>query len=367
MLTSRSSLPAPLAAAALVLLVDTGPHPWSEPLALLACALLPFRRAAPYACLPALVGGLGWPPAVVALYRVGRHDRAPVAALWVVASAAVAATTFVVTQSLPFTQAVLTYAFTLFMAVMPAALGVLLRTRQELTRTLSEARRARTAELVALEEGARAAERARIAREIHDVVGHHATLIAVEAAALSATTPDPEARAAATRLRALAKESLEEMRSTLGLLKSQPPPNTHHDLPALVERARSTGLPITLTDRTTTPLPPSTSRAVYRLVQESLTNATKHAPNAQVHILLATRADTLVVQVRNAPPPHPPPHPRATGGQGLHGLSERVALLGGTLSAAPTPQGGFEVRATLPTTATRVGGERRATVGPETV
>lgn len=364
-LTARSLAP-PAAAAALVLLVDAGPYSWSEPLALLACAALPFHKAAPYACLPALAGGLGWPPAVVALYRVGRHDRPGPAATWVVVSSAAAATTSVVTQSLPVTQAVLTYAFTLFMAVMPTALGALLRMRQELTATLSEARRARTAELAAREEGARAAERARIAREIHDVVGHHATLMAVEAAALSATTPDPETRAAATRLRALAKASLTEMRATLGLLNAAPTPNTHHDLPTLVARATATGARITLTDRTTTPLPPSTSRAVFRLVQESLTNATKHAPGAPIRVLLAERSGTLVVQVLNAPPPHPAPSPPPPGGQGLHGLSERVALLGGTLTATPTPQGGFEVRANLPTTAPKAGGARRAPIGRET-
>ncbi|WP_232519749.1 hypothetical protein [Actinosynnema pretiosum] len=158
-MTARS-LVSPAAAAALVLLVDAGPHPWSEPLALLACAALPFRKAAPCVCLPALIGGLGWPPAVVALYRVGRHERPALAAAWVVVSSAAAATPSVVTQSPPLTQAVLTYAFTLFMAVMPTALGALLRMRQELTATLSEARRARTAELAAREEGARAAERA---------------------------------------------------------------------------------------------------------------------------------------------------------------------------------------------------------------
>ncbi|WP_232520135.1 sensor histidine kinase [Actinosynnema pretiosum] len=194
-------------------------------------------------------------------------------------------------------------------------------------------------------------------------MGHHATLIAVEAAALSATTPDPETRAAATRLRALAKESLAEMRATLGLLNSAPTPNTHHDLPTLVARATATGARITLTDRTSTPLPPSTSRAVFRLVQESLTNATKHAPNAPIHILLAERADTLVVQVLNAPPPHPVHPPPPPGGQGLHGLSERVALLGGTLTATPTPEGGFEVRATLPTSALGVSGVWRAPSG----
>ncbi|MGM1058519.1 sensor histidine kinase [Saccharothrix sp. Mg75] len=336
--------------AAMVLMAEGVPFSWSIPTALAACLLLPLRRRSPTAavvlCLPALVGGLGWPPAVVALYRAGRTSKPPLVIACVTLTTAVPATFVVVREGLPPGAALLTYAFTLFMSGAPAALGALITTRRELTASLAEAHRARTAELEAREDGARSAERARIAREIHDAVGHHATLIAVEAAALAATTTDPPTRDTARRLRALAKESLAEMRAALGLLNTEPAPG-FEGLPSLVDRARAAGLVVTYANHSPPP-PPGIGRAAYRVVQEALTNVTKHAPGAAVEINVTATDSHLHLKVRNGPPPAPVPA-QDRGGEGLHGLSERVSLLGGTLTTTARADGSFTLEAALPT------------------
>ncbi|MFE9748366.1 sensor histidine kinase [Saccharothrix saharensis] len=336
--------------AAMVLLADHVPYPWSIPTALAACLLLPLRRWRPslaaLACLPGLVGGLGWPPTVVALYRVGRKCTAPVMITWVALATVLPSTLVVATQALAPGAALLTFSFSLFMAGAPTALGALITTRRELTASLAEASRARTAEVEAREDGARAAERARIAREIHDAVGHHATLIAVESAALAATTDDAKTRDTALRLRALAKDALAEMRAALGLLNTEPTPG-FEGIPALVDRARSAGLTVHYEDTSGQPPPPAAGRAAYRVVQEALTNVTKHAPDAAVRVRLSKKDGHLRVTVANDRPAGPPPIPDQ-GGQGLHGLKERVTQAGGTLTVTTDPTGPFTVDATLP-------------------
>ncbi len=342
--------------AAMVLLADGVPYPWSIPTALTACALLPLRRWKPWlaalACLPALAGGLGWPATVVALFRIGRTSPVRVMSCWVFLTTALPATLVVVTQDLTVGAVLLTYAFSLFMSGAPTALGALITTRQKLTASLTEASRAREAELEAREAGARASERARIAREIHDAVGHHATLIAVEAAALAATTDSPQTRATAQRLRALAKEALSEMRAALGLLNPEPT-QTHHDIPHLVARAEAAGVPVHLDTADTGPLPPSTSRAAFRVVQEALTNVTKHAPGAPVHVRLSQQNGHLHISVHNAHSPTPP-QLADSGGTGLHGLSERVSLVGGTLRTTRHEDGSWELEADLPSGPSKV-------------
>ncbi|WP_236594787.1 sensor histidine kinase [Saccharothrix sp. 6-C] len=345
-----------LVPAAMVLLADHVPYAWSIPTALAACALLPVRRRWPWvaalACLPGLVGGLGLPPTVVALYRIGRKSTVPVMITWVALATALPSTLVVVSQGLPPGAALLTFAFSLFMAGAPTALGALITTRRELTASLAEASRARTAEVEAREAGARASERARIAREIHDAVGHHATLIAVEAAALAATTEDAKTRDTALRLRASAKEALAEMRAALGLLNTEPSPG-YDGIEPLIDRARSAGLTVRFEDRSGHPPAPATGRAAYRVVQEALTNVTKHAPTAPVHVRLSQEDGRLRVTVTNTRPTTPPP-PSDQGGHGLHGLKERVTQAGGTLTTTAHADGGFTVDAALPTGPSKV-------------
>jgi signal transduction histidine kinase len=345
--------------AGMVLMAGTYPLPWSVPTALAACLALLLRHRWPWLaavlCVPALCGGLGWPPAVVAFYRTGRWTRSPRIVLACVLLATLVPTTFVVAnEHLPVNQIILTLAYTFFMSAAPAAIGALITARHDLTTSLTETGRAREAELEARESTARASERARIAREIHDAVGHHATLIAVESAALAATTTEERTRDTALRVRALAKETLAEMRAALGLLNApREPAEGYDDLPHLVDRARAAGLPVGYDNRTSATLTPAVGRAVYRIVQEALTNITKHAPGAPVQIRLTKRAASVHVSIVNAAPAQ-----RATqagqGGDGLHGLSERVTLLGGTFTATPRLDGGFAVEATLPTGRTKV-------------
>ncbi|MEO6089241.1 MAG: histidine kinase [Umezawaea sp.] len=260
----------------------------------------------------------------------------------------------VLNEHLAINQALLTVVFAFFMSAAPTAIGALITARQDLTTSLAETSRAKEAELEARANTARASERARIAREIHDAVGHHATLIAVESAALAATTAEQHTKDTALRVRALAKETLAEMRAALGLLNTPgEPTDDNQDLPELVAKARAAGLPIHFDNQLNTPTTSTTARAIYRVIQEALTNVTKHAPNTPVEITLTHTTRTVHVKVLNTPPATPRPHTHHNG-TGLHGLSERVTLLGGTFKAAPTPDGGFQVEATLPTGRTKV-------------
>jgi signal transduction histidine kinase len=338
---------------ATVLLVPDAAFSWSVPAALVAAAGLPLRLRWPWVaallCLPAVAGGLGWWAALFALFRVGRTSQIVVMVPWVVATVVSAVVPVLLTQALPVGSVLLTVMFACGVAAAPVGLGALVTTRQRLMESLDAARRARSAELDAREDSARAAERARIAREIHDAVGHHATLIAVEAAALAATSDDEQTRETATRLRGLAKESLAEMRHALGLLNSpREPAQGYGDLPELVERARGAGLSVRLDDRGGAELPPAVGRAVFRVVQEALTNVTKHAPGAAVVVRLDRRGSGLRVSVVNGPA-SAGALGADVGGMGLHGLRERVRMLGGTLRTSRHADGGFAVEADLPT------------------
>ncbi|GLZ32279.1 two-component sensor histidine kinase [Lentzea sp. NBRC 105346] len=347
--------------ASVALIAPDRPFEWSSWTSYLGCFALPLRLRWPglaaLLCIPGVAGGLGWAPAFVAQYRVGRTERSvPIMVLWVTALTAASIVPVMLTEVIPLGSLLLATAFAFGLAAAPTALGVLVATRRELTRSLQEARRARAAELEAQETSARASERARIAREIHDAVGHHATLIAVESAALAATTSDPVVRETALRLRGLAKESLAEMRTALGLLSSGV---TYRSLDELIDRARSVGVAVTLSESGSADLSPAVERAVFRVVQEALTNVTKHAPGASVSVDIF-RGPSVTVTVANGPSSEVPLG--GDGGQGLHGLSERVRTVGGTFRTSRRPDGGFVVTAVLPTGTSKVG-ENDSTFG----
>jgi signal transduction histidine kinase len=339
---------------AATLLSKPTPFSWALPAALVGAFALPLRLRWPWLamlfCLPALAGLLGWPVGIIALYRIGRVYRS----LWVVGAWAVAGllamqVPFQLAVDQPWPDRVMSLAFSLVGLFGPAAFGVLVRMRRELTASLVEVRRARSAELEARLDGARAAERARIAREIHDSIGHHSTLIAVQSAALAATAPDDATREAALRLRVLAKESLAEMRSALGLLNDSRPPRGLADLPSLLTRVCRAGLRIDfegdVVDGDTTP---AVGRAIYRIVQEALTNVSKHAPASAVRLKLVRDGSHVLVSVVNGHPSRPAPRAADSGGTGLEGLAERVRAVGGTLRTSPLPDGGFSLLAELP-------------------
>jgi signal transduction histidine kinase len=202
-------------------------------------------------------------------------------------------------------------------------------------------------------------ERARIARELHDVVAHHLSLIAVQAETAPYRLGElPErARAEFGSLSGVAREALTEMRRLLGLLRQDQPAGLAPqpqlaDLPALVEVARRAGVDVQLSvpaEMGTVPL--GVGVCAYRIVQESLSNASQHAPGAPVTVSLEHDARAVLLQVANGPARAAarsgPEHQRGRG-HGLTGMRERVALLGGSLSAGPTPAGGFVVTAVLP-------------------
>ena len=200
-------------------------------------------------------------------------------------------------------------------------------------------------------------ERARIARELHDVVAHHMSLIAVraETAPYRLTGLPESARDEFSSLSEVAREALTEMRRLLGVLRhDQPaalaPQPQLTDLPALVDAARRSGVPVELS------LPPALGQVpagvgvcAYRIVQESLSNAGQHAPGAPITVSVDAGPGAVLLRVANGPGGHPAPNgTEHRRGHGLTGMHERVALLGGSLTAGPAPDGGFVVSAVLP-------------------
>jgi len=345
---------------AAAVLMGKAPFAWSVPAALVACGLLPLRHVWPPLGLIGtfwgLAGGLGWPPAIVALYALGRRYREALALVpWLAASLVVAVTPVFVTQDLPWNHVLLTVVFVGLYVAAPAALGLLVSTRARLTESLHQLEQAREEALARSRDAARAQERARIGREIHDAVGHHATLIAVGAAAIATSTGEEETRRSAEQLRALAKRALAEMRSALGLAGGGDPDDTEHvvglgEISALVAGARSAGVAVDLVpDGEPLEVSPAVGRAAYRVVQESLTNAARHAPGAPVRVELRWRAAQLEVSVYNSGPTTGRKRPVVgPGGAGLAGLAERVTCVGGRLAAGPQSDGGFAVGATFP-------------------
>jgi signal transduction histidine kinase len=236
-------------------------------------------------------------------------------------------------------------------AGMPVAIGSLITARQELSARIRELASSREREKKLLAQTVRAAERAELAREMHDVVSHQVTLIAMQAGALQVSTEGTAAEAART-IRELSTQTLEELRNLVGVLRSGDAAEDTQpgldELDTLVQNFRDEAVPVAL-DMKAEPscLPRPVSHAVYRTVQEALTNVRKHAAGARASVQVLAKQDTLVVEVRNgrarARKPALP-----SGGHGLIGLEERAGLLGGTFSAGPTAEGGFQVSATYP-------------------
>jgi len=196
-------------------------------------------------------------------------------------------------------------------------------------------------------------ERTRIARELHDVVAHSMSLIQVQASTARYRVSDLPENAAAEfdDIAASARGALTEMRRVLGVLRTADqsaelaPQRGIDDLPALVENARRAGAQVTLTRTIEGDISPAAQIAAYRIVQEALSNALRHAPGAAVAVDVVTRVDDLSLRVRNAPAATPG---APAGGHGLRGMSERATLLGGTLQAGPSVDGGWVVTAVLP-------------------
>ena len=198
-------------------------------------------------------------------------------------------------------------------------------------------------------------ERARIARELHDVVAHAVSVIAIQSdAAEAALDRDPElAREPLRAIKDSSREALAEMRRMLTLRDDEPglraPQPGLGALGTLVDSVRQAGLPVELTlDGPVEHLAPGVDLAAYRIVQEALTNVLKHAGAVPTRVVVRYSREEVCLDIYNACPDHPvPPHPDA-GGRGLPGIRERAAVAGGELSAAPDGAGGFRVLARLP-------------------
>ena len=243
-----------------------------------------------------------------------------------------------------------------FLIAVAILLGVVVRVRRSGERQLEEQERRHSGERALLE------ERQRIARELHDVVAHHMSVIAIqaEAAPYKTADPPPELVESFGEIRASALAGLAELRRVLGVLRTSGQDTTPQpglaDLDALLDSARSGGVSVTVTcSGNPVPLPEGVDLSAYRIVQEALSNAMRHAPGSHVRLHLDYRPEGLVLEVCNDAGPQVRPGPggqrgsrRRRGGHGLVGMRERASMLGGSLDAGPTEDGGFRVAAVLP-------------------
>ncbi|MEW9527143.1 histidine kinase [Microbispora sp. NPDC049125] len=224
-------------------------------------------------------------------------------------------------------------------------------------RSRTEVRQARTDTLETLREQAAMAERARIAREMHDIVAHSISMVAVQAETAPYTVKDLSGDAARefAQIAAAARGTLTEMRRLLGVLRADVPPETAPQpglarLPELIaQHDGEVDLDVVGEEHE---LPQAVDVSAYRIVQEALTNARTHAPGARVSIEIAYRPTLLALRIADdgpGPPPTPPEGADEGRGHGLIGMRERATALGGWFVAERGPAGGFLIRAGLPT------------------
>jgi signal transduction histidine kinase len=200
-------------------------------------------------------------------------------------------------------------------------------------------------------------ERTRIARELHDVVAHHMSVVAIQAEAAPYRVPDlpDELTASLADIRANALRALDELRRILGVLRAgrddgqAAPQPTLDGLGELVAGVRQAGLAVeTAVAGTPRPLPAGVEVSAYRILQEALSNAIRHASGSDVRVEIAYAPAALRLDVVNGPPPRAAASTLPGPGHGLLGMRERAAGLGGDLTAGPTPVGGYAVTAVLP-------------------
>ncbi|MFF7245372.1 sensor histidine kinase [Embleya sp. NPDC008237] len=246
------------------------------------------------------------------------------------------------------------------MALTAAVLGANLRTRRRYLVALEERAQRLERDQEQQAELAVAAERSRIAREMHDIVTHNLSVMVAlaDAASMTVHTKPERSAAAMEQVSGTGRQALTEMRRFLGVLHEDEPDAARHPQPdlarlgALAEQVRAAGLPTTLTVQgDTRNVPPGAQLAVYRLAQEALTNTLKHAqPGANARIRVSSSADRLELSVIDDGRPRPSgmgerDEPR--GGRGLAGMRERAAVYGGDVEAGPLPGGGWRVSALL--------------------
>jgi signal transduction histidine kinase len=346
-------------------------EPLGVAVAVLGCAALVMRRR-----FPLLVVALTLPAALfqgalvapfVALFTLARRSRNR---RLLIACVAVASVTGAVPSPLDddpggLVNSLVYFGYTLAGSAFPVVLGQLLQARHELRQRLAEIEQARhelRQRLVEIEDAKEhervlhaqailARERAQLAREMHDVVSHQVSLIAVQAGALQVAADDERTREAARTIRSLSVGTLDELRTMVTLLRASgddttelTPQPTLADLRTLVNNS---GIAVTLGGDLALPVGTPAQRALYRTVQEALTNVRKHAPGASVTVEVWHEGKAVGVTVTNTAPSRPSlPLPGAR--QGLVGLQERADMLHGSFESGPTADGGFRVRMKLP-------------------
>ena len=339
---------------------------WTLPLFLVASVGLLVRRTRPLLCVLAVVapyavhaavtghaveGAFALLPGLVAVYSLGAYSSGRRLLLGI-AAVVVFSAVHDANDPTAFPTETSTWAYLFFVAV---AAGTLLAGMLVGGLRRSAASRAEVARAEAARRDAVASERAKIARELHDVVTHNVNAVVLQAmAAQGVLDSDPrQAQRPLAAIETSARAALVEMRRMLGVLREgdqellTPQPGVA-DVRRLVESLRSHGLNVSCAiTGEGQGWPEGLELAVYRIVQESLTNAMKHAHGSRCAVTIDGCADGVVVQVTNEPGT---PLPDAAGaGHGLIGMTERASLLGGTVGSGHTPDGGYCVRAVLPT------------------
>jgi signal transduction histidine kinase len=295
-------------------------------------------------------------PAGVLVYALCLYAVALRCRTWVVASAGI-----VTVLGAAYTNPPTTLAAVVVTAI-PVFGGIIVRSRrasrEQFQVQLEVQERRHEGERALLE------ERQRIARELHDVVAHHMSVIAIQAEAAPYKTADPPQELAESfaEIRASALSGLSELRRVLGVLRSDAPDTAPQpgldDLAGLLDSARTGGVTVTSSvSGTQRPLPEGADLSAYRIVQEALSNAIRHAPGSAVQLQLYYGEAALVIEVRNDGCPadgqtsqqeHLEAGPGHGGGHGLIGMRERAAMLGGHLRAGPAGKDEFLVTAALP-------------------
>ncbi|QHA08795.1 two-component sensor histidine kinase [Streptomyces broussonetiae] len=362
---SRARVPAALADAGLVA-VATGDAwlavwdtSWSAvALAGLACAALTLRRHLPFVVVlltvpGTLVADLVVAPlaALFALAERSRDRRLLAACAVLVAAASAAPWPWHDPESRDRTWTLIQFVYTLAGTAAPVLLGQLVQVRRDLSQRLAEIEEAREHERALHAQAVLARERAQLAREMHDVVSHQVSLIAVQAGALQVAAKDTEARQAARTIRSLSVSTLDELRNMVTLLRASggratelTPQPTLADIRRLVA---TSGIDAELTGRLPDAISTPAQRAIYRTVQEALTNVRKHAPGAGATVELWRDGDDVGVTITNSRPTRPS-LPLPGSQQGLVGLRERSEILHGTFSSGPTSDGGYRVSTRIP-------------------
>ncbi|MEV5100966.1 sensor histidine kinase [Streptomyces massasporeus] len=324
-------------------------------LAAVGCAALAFRRRFPLAVflltLPIALMQDVAVAVLVALFTLAECSRNRRLLAVCVALAAVAGSTPWPLAEADRTMTLIFFVYGLATSAAPVLFGQLLQARRDLARRLDEIEEAREHERALHAQAVLARERAQLAREMHDVVSHQVSLIAVRAGALQVATKDADAKEAARTIRSLSVTTLDELRTMVTLLRASggratelTPQPTLADLHKLVE---SSGTHAELTGEFPPAVGNPAQRAVYRTVQEALTNVRKHAPGAAARVELWQDGDDVGVTVTNTAATRPS---LALPGsqQGLIGLRERADILHGTLESGPMAEGGYRVRLRIP-------------------